>query len=71
MVVPKASIRDDAGRCVVFVLHNGRAERRAVTLNGSEGDDAVLTAGVSAGERVIIEASEPLTDGVLVKERNP
>jgi hypothetical protein len=54
---------------VVFTVANGRAERRAVTVFDTQGEDAVLSAGVSAGEKVIVESPPGLKDGAQVKEK--
>jgi multidrug efflux pump subunit AcrA (membrane-fusion protein) len=59
------------GRDVVFIVQNGRAERRAVTVSDTQGDDSVLSAGVSAGEKVVVNAPADLKDGTAVKEKNP
>ncbi len=70
VVVPKGAVRSADGRDVVFTVQNGRAERRAVTVAGTLGDDATLSAGVAAGERVVVEAPATLADGAAVKEKN-
>ncbi len=68
VVIPKSSLRSQNDRDVVFVVQNGRAERRAVKVNHAQGDDAVLGSGVSAGEKVIVNPPPQLTDGAKVKE---
>ena len=47
------------------MLSDGVAERRAVTLGGTMGDSRQVLAGVSAGDRVIVEAPANLQDGGL------
>jgi hypothetical protein len=42
-----------------------------VTVNGSNGDDVILTAGVSDGERVVVDGPKDLTDAAKVKEKKP
>jgi len=71
-LVPVAALRQEQGRDVVYVLRAGRAERREVTLGGTQGDARQVTAGVAAGEDVIVEAAAQLSDGaaVTVKEQN-
>jgi RND family efflux transporter MFP subunit len=69
VAIPKDSIRNLDGRDVVFVAQNGRAERRAVTVSDMQGDDSVLSAGVAAGEQVIVNAPPGLADGAAVKEK--
>jgi RND family efflux transporter MFP subunit len=71
VMVPKNAVRSQDGRDVVFIVQNGRAERRAVTVSDTQGDDSVLSAGVSAGEKVVVNAPADLKDGTAVKEKNP
>jgi RND family efflux transporter MFP subunit len=67
VTVPKNAVQSQDGRDVVFVVQNGRAERRAVTVTDTQGDDSVLSAGVSAGESVVVDSPARLTDGTAVK----
>jgi RND family efflux transporter MFP subunit len=69
VMVPKSAVQSRDGRDVVFIVQNGRAERRAVTVTDTQNDDAVLSAGVSAGESVIVDPPAGLTDGTAVKAR--
>ena len=71
VLVPKGSIRSLDGRDVVFVVQNGRAERRAVTVGLAQDNDLVLNAGVAAGESVIVDSPAGLADGVRVKVVGP
>jgi HlyD family secretion protein len=71
VIVPKSAIRQQDGRDVVLLVQNGRAERRAVTVSSTGGDEAVISAGVSAGEKVITDSPSGLTDGAKVKEAKP
>jgi RND family efflux transporter MFP subunit len=68
--IPKAALRNEDGHDIVFVVQNSRAERRAVTVARSEDDNLVLSAGVSAGERVAVDAPATLADGAAIKEIN-
>ena len=65
-IQPAAAIRKDGGTDVVYVVKDGKAQRRAVTLGGTVGDSRQVRGGVSAGERVIIEAPAELKDGAVV-----
>jgi RND family efflux transporter MFP subunit len=69
VLVPKNSVLNRDGRDVVFLVQNGHAERRAVTVTDTQNDDSVLSAGVSAGEKVIVNAPAGLQDGAAVKEK--
>jgi HlyD family secretion protein len=70
VMVPKNSVVSRDGRDVVFVVTNGHAERRAVTVADTQNDDSVLSAGVAAGETVIVAAPAGLNDGLAVKIKN-
>lgn len=70
VVVPKSAVLSRDGHDVVFVVAGGRAERRAVTVAGVQGEEATLSAGVSGGEKVATEAPPGLSDGAAVKETN-
>ena len=70
-MVPKTAVQSQEGRDVVFVVQNGRAERRAVTVSSTDGDGAVIGAGIATGERVIVDSPAGLSDGAAVKERKP
>jgi HlyD family secretion protein len=70
VLLPRNAVQSLEGRDYVFVIQNGRAERRAVTIAGTLEGDVSLSAGVSAGERVALDPPAGLTDGAAVKERN-
>jgi RND family efflux transporter MFP subunit len=65
-LVPRAAVRQDAGRDVVFVMQDGRVERRAVRLGVSRGDASVVLAGLEAGEQVVVEGPADLKSGARV-----
>jgi RND family efflux transporter MFP subunit len=69
VLVPKSAVQSRDGRDVVFVVQHGRAERRAVTVIDTQGDDSVLSAGVSAGESVVADPPAGLADGTAVRAR--
>jgi HlyD family secretion protein len=60
--VPKAAVRRDGEQDVVYVVNDGKAERRAVKVLSTEGELARLASGVSNGEQVVVEGPE-LVDG--------
>jgi HlyD family secretion protein len=66
VVVPRAAVRKDGDKDVVFVVQGDHVERRAVGLAASQGDEAVVTSGLAAGERVVTEGPADLKDGALV-----
>lgn len=66
--VPKQAVQQQDGRDVIFVVQNNRAERRAVTLSSRANDEVVVAAGVSAGDKVILDVPAGLAEGAMVKE---
>jgi HlyD family secretion protein len=66
LVVPRKALRKDGDRDVVFVLQGETVERRAVGVAPTPGDEAVITSGLSAGDRVVIEGPQDLADGAHV-----
>jgi RND family efflux transporter MFP subunit len=69
VVVSKAAVRQDGGRAVVFVVRDGRAERRTLTTSGTLDQEVTITTGVAAGERVVVEGPTTLADGTRVREK--
>jgi RND family efflux transporter MFP subunit len=70
VLVPPAAIRQDAGADVIYVVVDGHAERRTVTLGGTQGDSRQVLRGVSGGEAVIVDAPPALKDGDPVKVKD-
>jgi HlyD family secretion protein len=71
VTIPRAAIHQQDGRDVVLVVQNERAERRAVTVGNADKDEATISAGLAAGERVIVDWPAGLCDGAAVKEQKP
>lgn len=67
LLVPRdALLRHPDGGQSLFVVNNGRAERRMVS-TGSEGQQGVvILSGINAGEAVVIRGNEVLRDGQAV-----
>ena len=66
--IPAAALRGDGGARVVFVVRGGAVERRAVTTGVEDGGDVEVLAGLSAGERVVVEGPAELADGDRVAD---
>jgi HlyD family secretion protein len=71
ITLPKSAVQQKEGQDVVLVVSNGRAERRAVTVSSAFKDEVAVSAGVNAGERVIIDAPQGLGDGASVRVITP
>jgi RND family efflux transporter MFP subunit len=68
IVVPKAAVRQQDGRDVVWVVRDDRVERRAVTVSATRGDEVTIAAGLSGGDRVVVEGPDNLADNARVTE---
>lgn len=68
VIVPARAVRREGDKRVVFVVKEGQAERRAVRVADGEAGEAIVLAGVRAGERVVVEGPEELEDGMAVRE---
>jgi len=67
--IPARALRADGGTQVVFVVKDGRAERRAVRTGSKAGDRVEIVSGLTPGERIVVEPPASLKDGdaVVVK----
>jgi RND family efflux transporter MFP subunit len=65
--LPKGALRTEASATLVWVVgSDGRLERRAVRAGAVKDDRVVVESGVTAGERVVVTSSGPLTAGARV-----
>ena len=73
LVVPEEAIVPEQGRTYVFVVANGRAERRDVRIGKRRPGEVEVAEGLAEGERVIVEGTQNLRDGdaVQVTSHNP
>ena len=69
LLAPKSAVRTDGRQTIVFVVRDERAERRAVTVGATDGDQVEIVSGVNAGERIVVDGVATLTDGARVRER--
>jgi HlyD family secretion protein len=67
VVIPRAALRRDGEQDVVFVVQDRKAERRAVRVATTQGDQVRLASGVAAGEQVVISGPAELRDGDSVR----
>ncbi|MPZ18019.1 MAG: efflux RND transporter periplasmic adaptor subunit [Luteitalea sp.] len=68
VLVPKGAVRSVDGSNIVFVVRDGRAERRAVRVGAADGDQLEVLSGLTGGERVVVEGPADLADGTTVEE---
>jgi RND family efflux transporter MFP subunit len=68
VLVPLRSVRAESGTNYVFVINNGRAEKRIVQLGQAEADLVEVKSGVGSGEQVATSNVELLNDGSPVRQ---
>jgi RND family efflux transporter MFP subunit len=66
VTIPRAAVRKDGDRDVVFVIQGDKVERRAVGLAPGSGDEAVVSSGLASGEQVVVEGPADLKDGARI-----
>ena len=70
ITVPKSAVRQLDGRDVVMIVQNGRIERRAVSLGATRSDEVTIVAGLTGGERLVVEGPAGLSAGERVTEKS-
>ncbi|WP_331345938.1 efflux RND transporter periplasmic adaptor subunit [Cellvibrio sp. UBA7661] len=65
--VPITAVRSEGEDKFIFVVKDGVAELRKVTINASYGTDIYIGSGLRAGEDFVVEATPELKDGSLVE----
>lgn len=68
ITIPKSAVRQVDGRDTVWVVRDGKVERRAITGEASRGDEVTVAAGLSGGEQIVANPSENLVGGARVQE---
>jgi len=71
VAIPKSAVQSDNGRDIVWAVRGDRAERRAITVVQTQGEESMIGAGLTSGERIVIKAAQPLSDGMRVSEKRP
>ena len=65
-LVPKSAVRTENGASFVFLVKQGTVERRAVQTAGTDGDRLEVTAGLSAGDRVVVAPPPGVAEGTPI-----
>jgi RND family efflux transporter MFP subunit len=66
--VPAAAVRRTGERGIVFVVADGRVERRAVAASDFGDGTALVTAGLQPGDSIVVDPPADLQDGAAVVE---
>lgn len=69
LIIPKSAVREVDGRQVTWVVKNTVVERRAIKAETFSGNDLRVVAGLSAGEKVVVDPPSNLVDGNKIREK--
>lgn len=67
LMAPTAAVIQDNGESVVFVISDGKAQRRVVATGTSDGERIEIKAGLSEGEKVAVSGLTNLKEGQEVE----
>jgi len=65
--IPKSAVRSEANASFVFLVRDGKVERRAVSLGLDRGTDVAVLAGVTPGDSLVVRGPETLHNGDKVE----
>lgn len=68
ILIPQAALHTNGGRDYVWVVSEGQVTERPVTTGDVQGDRINITAGLTDGEKVVIEGPENMADGARITE---
>jgi RND family efflux transporter MFP subunit len=66
-LIPRAAVRKEKGGPIVFLVRDGKLERRAISLAGDRGSDVEVLAGITPGDTLVVRGPEELRDGQAVE----
>jgi RND family efflux transporter MFP subunit len=66
-LLPNDAVHDENGKKIVFMVKNGKLERRAVAIGSSKGDQTEIMSGLVAGDIVVLRGPANLQDGLAVQ----
>jgi RND family efflux transporter MFP subunit len=67
--IPKSAVHSDSAASFVFLVREGKVERRAVSLGPDRGTEVAVLAGISPGDSLVVKGPESLHDGDKVEIR--
>lgn len=71
LLAPRAAVLESDGQRHVFVVADGKAQRRSVQLGLADGDRVQVLDGLAAGDQVVVVGQNALTDGTPVQPLRP
>ncbi len=71
ITIPAAAVSKQGGRDVVWLVRDGRVERRAITVGATRGEEVTVAAGLNGGEKLAVDGADKLVEGSRVTEAKP
>jgi RND family efflux transporter MFP subunit len=65
--VPAEAVLREGEAAAVWVVRDGKVERRSVTLGAADGDRVAVLEGLRGGEAIVVDAPRRLRDGAAVE----
>ena len=69
VTIPRAAVRNDGGRDIIWVVKDAKVERRAVKIGQEQNGGVPVLSNLTGGEKVVLEGAEGLKDGDAVQEK--
>lgn len=66
LIIPEEALSPEAEKQFVFVVADGKAQRREVRIGGRTPGSVEVLAGLIAGDRVVVEGTQKVRDGTPV-----
>jgi membrane fusion protein (multidrug efflux system) len=71
VTIPEEALVPEEGRQFVFVVSDERVRKREVSIGRRKPGKVEIVSGLTAGERVVVEGTQKVRDGVRVREVGP
>jgi RND family efflux transporter MFP subunit len=68
IVIPQQAVSIGGKGIYVWMVKGGKAERRQITTGDITNEGVIVETGLSAGETIIIEGQDKVSDGVMIDE---
>jgi RND family efflux transporter MFP subunit len=65
--IPKSAVHSDSASSYVLLVHDGKVERRAISLGADRGTEVAVLAGLAPGDSLVVQGPNSLQDGDKVQ----
>ena len=69
IAIPKAALRQDDDQAFIWIVRDGRLEKRPVTVEQGSRGELLVQSGLAAGERIVVDGPADLAVGQRVREK--